>query len=145
MTESVSFTVAGVARPQGSMRAFVRGDKVVITSATKGLDEWRDAIAWEARAVTSQMLVGPLRLAATFTLPRPKSDFLADGSVRPSARLRHDKRPDLDKLTRALMDALTGVAYADDSQVAAIDVAKVYVQHITEQPQVDVFVMQEAR
>ena len=35
-------------------------------------------------------------------------------------------RPDLDKLDRALLDALTGVAYHDDGQVVALSSRKVY-------------------
>ncbi len=34
--------------------------------------------------------------------------------------------PDLDKITRALLDGLTGVAYADDRQVTVLHVTKSY-------------------
>ena len=35
-------------------------------------------------------------------------------------------KPDLDKLIRAVLDGLTGVAYVDDSQVILIQATKTY-------------------
>ncbi len=123
---AVAFRVAGMPRPQGSTRAFMHGDKPVITSTTKGLGPWRDAIGWEARRAGGRMLTGAVRIEATFLLPRPKSDTLASGRLAASALEYPAKRPDIDKLARALLDALTGVAYRDDSQVVALVVGKRY-------------------
>jgi crossover junction endodeoxyribonuclease RusA len=39
-------------------------------------------------------------------------------------------RPDIDKLARAVLDALTGVAFRDDSQVAKLDLLKLWVDAI---------------
>jgi len=36
------------------------------------------------------------------------------------------KRPDIDKLARAVLDALTGVAYEDDEQVVKLVASKEY-------------------
>jgi Holliday junction resolvase RusA-like endonuclease len=38
--------------------------------------------------------------------------------------------PDLDKLIRAVLDGLTGVAYKDDGQVVRITAVKIYAQKI---------------
>jgi Holliday junction resolvase RusA-like endonuclease len=35
-------------------------------------------------------------------------------------------KPDLDKLARAVLDALTGVYYLDDAQVVSLDLQKAY-------------------
>jgi Holliday junction resolvase RusA-like endonuclease len=43
-------------------------------------------------------------------------------------RLEPCVRPDVDKLCRALMDALTGIAYHDDGQVVGLSVRKVYAE-----------------
>jgi Holliday junction resolvase RusA-like endonuclease len=40
--------------------------------------------------------------------------------------LSHTKKPDLDKLLRALKDALKGVIYRDDSQVVRVVTSKDY-------------------
>ena len=63
------------------------------------------------------LLSGPLAVRATFYLAQPRS-------ARRRA-LPHVK-PDLDKLLRAVGDALTGTVYADDSQVVSIAAAKLY-------------------
>jgi len=58
-------------------------------------------------------------LSVTFLMPRPKS--------LPKKVHQDVKRPDLDKLIRAVMDALTGIYYQDDSQVVLISATKNYV------------------
>ncbi len=40
--------------------------------------------------------------------------------------MHHTKKPDLDKLARALKDALKGVLYHDDAQVVVLLARKVY-------------------
>jgi crossover junction endodeoxyribonuclease RusA len=55
-----------------------------------------------------------------FGLPKPKS-------APKRRRVWPDKRPDLDKLIRAVLDALTQVIFADDSQVVEIRATKDYV------------------
>jgi len=56
--------------------------------------------------------------------------FVIYGFARPKGRDRFRVypcvRPDVDKLSRALLDALTGIAYHDDGQVVALSVRKIY-------------------
>lgn len=68
-----------------------------------------------------------------FVLPRPKST--PKRSPTPPAT----KRPDLDKLTRAVLDALTNVWLADDSQVVHIEASK-RIAEIDETPGVHITV-----
>jgi crossover junction endodeoxyribonuclease RusA len=115
----------GIPVPQGSMRSFRHRTtgKVVTMADRPDLGTWRQTIAAAAvaqgAAIPLPMTATAIRLTATFYLPRPKSL---------SRRVRHPhKRPDLDKLLRALLDALTGIAWADDGQVVRFgDVEKVY-------------------
>ena len=92
------------------------------------LKAWRNAIAEAAaRAIgEAALLKGPLGLIVTFTLPRPKSHFGRAGNVLPSAPPYTAGHPDLDKLARALQDALKGVVWTDDSQVVTLAARKVY-------------------
>jgi Holliday junction resolvase RusA-like endonuclease len=63
---------------------------------------------------------GPLGLAATFTLRRPKGHFGTGRNARklkPSAACWPVVKPDATKLLRAIEDALTGVVWTDDAQV----------------------------
>ena len=64
-----------------------------------------------------------------FTMPRPKSHYrtgkYAD-SLRGDAPENHTSLPDLDKLIRCVLDALTGVCYQDDGQVWLCKSCKMY-------------------
>lgn len=74
-----------------------------------------EAAKWEVpgRAI-------PIGVSVSVALPRPKSLARKQTS--------HVKKPDLDKLVRAVLDALTGIGYEDDSQVTMIDAIKEYVK-----------------
>jgi len=41
-------------------------------------------------------------------------------------RLHPTVKPDIDKTLRAVLDALTGIAYDDDSQVVSVAASKMY-------------------
>ena len=113
-----SFFVAGSPITQGSAMARVRkdGSPFVVQVNRSNLMDWRSAIGSAAQGLTFRE--GPCDVHLMFRLARPKS--------RPKKDVHPDRRPDLDKLTRAALDALTGVAYKDDSQVVALHVYKAY-------------------
>lgn len=133
---AIRFTVRGLPIAQGSARAFIAGKRAIIaTGAGRGpLHAWRTAIAQEARAAAGDMpqLVGPVRVTVTFVFPRPKSHYLPANGKRPDPLLRSNapswmpSTPDIDKLLRSCLDALTGVLWKDDAQVVEIDGGKVY-------------------
>jgi Holliday junction resolvase RusA-like endonuclease len=108
----VSFTVYGTPRPQGSMRAFMRpgARHPVLVSDNKKMRPWRQEIAGTAAALDIEPFADgvPLMIEANFFFKKPKS-----------ARKRADMtvKPDVDKLCRAVLDALKGVVIHDDAQV----------------------------
>ncbi|MGZ4621496.1 MAG: RusA family crossover junction endodeoxyribonuclease [Blastococcus sp.] len=118
----IAVTVLGTPVPQGSMRALGPG-RMKHSNAEK-LRPWRDAVAWHVREEClaqglSEPLDGPVAVAASFTLARPKS--------APKVRWAPDRKPDIDKLARGLLDAIVaGGAITDDAQVVDLRVAKVY-------------------
>jgi len=117
---SIAFLVRGLPIPQGSTRTWVTNGRPVITSAAKGLSVWRRLVADVAQDYAPpQLWEGPIRMDLTFGLPKPKS-------APKRKRVWPDKRPDLDKLTRAVLDALTHVMFVDDSQVVEIHASKDY-------------------
>jgi Holliday junction resolvase RusA-like endonuclease len=65
-----------------------------------------------------------------FYFPRPASHYRKDGvHLRGSAPLEMFVRPDLDKLIRAIGDALMDAGVLrDDSQLAGIDAEKEYAE-----------------
>ena len=119
MREELYFTAFGTPRPQGSKRHIGNG-RMIEASDVK---PWRKAIAdavFRAYVATGddRQFTEPVVVWATFFLPRPKS----------VKRLLPSVPPDLDKLCRALGDALSidSNALADDSLIVRWHVSKVY-------------------
>ena len=125
---TITFSVAGVPKPKGSMRAFVREGRPIVTSDNPGVSGWQQTIGWSAveatRAATTSAIAGvpfptdPVRVTLRFELPRPTTT---------PRRAEPTTKPDLDKLTRAVFDALTGVLWTDDAQVCWLEARKRYI------------------
>lgn len=128
----IEFTVYGQPRPAGSKRAFMRpGMKhPSIVDACEGSREWKNLVSDAARqAYQGPLLEGAIDLLITFVLLRPKSHFgtrKGESYLKDSAPYYVTSKPDLTKLTRATEDALKGIAWRDDSQVACQVTFKVY-------------------
>ena len=126
--DSFSFFVPGEPVTEGSTKAFASGQRVVVThDRGQELDAWRLKVAHAAEAAARKAgwaprHDGPVAVTATFVLPHPKS-------VPRSRKWPHTK-PDLDKLQRAVGDALApykrpGVL-RDDSRIVEWRASKCY-------------------
>ncbi len=136
--------VAGTPVPQGSTRAFggKKGTKaegkVFTTNDPSGsIERWRGDIRSAVKHAQRESwptlpLAEPIAMRMSFRLTRPKAHFLPATKSRSRPELRLDaphwapSGPDVDKLARAVLDALTGLVYSDDSQVVSIVAAKRY-------------------
>lgn len=157
----LSFSVFGVPQPKGSTQSFgylakdaetgevrtrqTKTGKVVpvIRTATKSDNpknaDWQKQVATEAMVAAANVRPRFVRLEAgiavslelTFYLPRPESAKVG---------ARHVKRPDFDKLTRSVSDALTGVLWDDDGQVDFAIIRKRYAAPIFGRPRVEITV-----
>jgi Holliday junction resolvase RusA-like endonuclease len=119
---SLAVHVAGIPIPQGSMRGFVRGGHIVLTSDNPRLRAWRQdvtAALFEAR--NGVQFTGSVSLSVAFDLPRPTGHFGRRGLL-PSAPSRPcGARDDLDKLIRAIGDAATDAGvWRDDGQITEL-------------------------
>lgn len=114
--------VYGTPIPQGSMKAFTpKGWKrPILTSDNAKTKPWRQAIVDAAVVMREgRSFDAPVQLDVIFYLPRPKST--------PKNIHRPAKKPDLDKLVRAVCDALTAAGvWRDDSQVVRVTAEKVF-------------------
>jgi len=137
---TLTFTVFGVAQPKGSMKAFVPKGwrRPILTDSNKSVNSWAQLVAEGAsRALSAKtpgdrgLLETGVRLTVGFYLPRPKK--YQKRGLTPS----HLTKPDLDKLVRAVKDALTHVIWNDDSQVIELVARKDYVA-MDDAPHVDV-------
>lgn len=123
----IEFRIPGPAAPQGSKRAFrTKGGRIALVESSSKVKPYRAVAALCATEAWRQPPTqGVVALEVAFRFVRPKSHTKADGSLRAGAPLAPGK-PDIDKLLRALLDAMTGVVYVDDSQVACIWATKEY-------------------
>ncbi len=124
--------VFGTPRPQGSMSLFKSRDGRTVSRYSNTTYEWRNIVTTAAiEALDGRpALEGPVHLDITFEMPRPKGHFGTGrnaGTVKPSAPRRPVNGADLDKLVRAVGDALSDAGvWIDDVQVVSIDAAKHY-------------------
>jgi crossover junction endodeoxyribonuclease RusA len=109
----ISFSVTGQPVPQGSMKV-INGH--VIHTRGSALAAWRSAIALEARRAGAFPTRAPITLNMTFVVTKPRT-VKRDNPTVP---------PDLDKLVRGALDALTAIAYVDDAQVIELTAKKIY-------------------
>ena len=122
---NIQFTVYGKPEPQGSMKAFMRkGARFpVVTSDNKNLKSYRQNLSVVALAQCRAEGFNPIpkktpvEIELTFYFSRPASR---------SKRAAFTVKPDLDKLMRAVGDALTGICFEDDSQIVYAIIRKRY-------------------
>lgn len=117
---STSFFVPGTPAPQGSKKHVGNG---VMIESSKHLKPWRARVAWLARQHIRRSHTGPVKLEMQFYFRRPKRHYGTgrnSDNLKLSAPAMHTQKPDIDKLERAILDALTGIAYIDDSQVVKV-------------------------
>lgn len=120
MKRSFEIEVYGTPQPQGSVRAFVpKGwSRPILTTDNPRLKSWRQEVtkaAIAARPKGFPILAGnPVHVSVIFYF-RPTQKTKAGWKCT---------RPDVDKLLRGVLDALAGVAYEQDSQVATAYVQK---------------------
>lgn len=114
----MTFFVAGKPAPKGSkvMGRTKDGRMFMRESASSSLRPWMKAIRVEAAKHFKEPSQSSVWLYMDFWMPRGKT----------VKRELHTVKPDLDKLQRAVMDALTGIVYVDDAQVIGADSFKAY-------------------
>ena len=92
--------------------------KGIMLDTNPQLKSWRACVS--QACPMEAPLNGPVALKLEFRFSRPKSHY---GSKNKEPYLKSDapyyktSTPDADKLARAILDSLTGIAYIDDAQV----------------------------
>ena len=107
---SIRIEVLGVPVVQGNHSKNSAG---AVYETTKGHRPWRDAVAWAAREARqrSGIVAGPVCVEIIFTMPKPKS-------APKRKRTWPDRKPDIDKLCRTVLDGITiGGLIEDDARV----------------------------
>jgi len=105
--QQYSAFIPGKPEPQGSTKAFVVGGRARVTSDNTNLMPWRALAVTKlqemARDWPLPLFSGAVYVQVEFVFPRLKSHPKTAKGAQPE----HTVKPDIDKLLRALYDAMT--------------------------------------
>jgi len=137
----ISFNVLGTPAPKGSSRAVMNkwtGRAMIIPGGSKvneaKLKTW-DVCVRAAASIklgprdTAVFVLKPLHVELHFRMQRPGGHYGKGknaGRLSPSAPIAPTSKPDIDKITRATLDSMTGLAFDDDSRIVSLLVTKMY-------------------
>ena len=115
MNQLLHWFVEGTPIPQGSKTAMVVNGRAVMFEANKKHKAWRDHVKATVGSLETPS-TNPVRVELMFTFERPKT----------VKREHMGVKPDIDKLSRSVLDAITGGIVKDDSQVIILNARKEY-------------------
>lgn len=116
----VTFEIPGPPRPKARPRVTRRG-----TYTPRRTQEYQSTVAAHARLACREQLAGPLRVDILLVMPRPRA---MHRKRDPEGLMWCPVRPDVDNCRKAILDAMNGIAWADDSQVCAGETVKCYAE-----------------
>jgi Holliday junction resolvase RusA-like endonuclease len=128
----IELNVLGSPAPRGSDHAFYKpGMKraVLIPDNSTRQRGWMAAVREAARAAIGETIAfvqKPLDVAIVFKMRRPAGHWRSSKTLKASAPLYPTVKPDIDKLARATLDALTGTIWDDDSRIVRLGLVKRY-------------------
>jgi Holliday junction resolvase RusA-like endonuclease len=122
----LDFIVRGRPIPQGGLRIIPLpgGKRILAPNNSAKLNPWRKRIGKAAKAAMRsaqwQCFAGDaaVYVQLQFCFRKPKTADRAHPTVK----------PDIDKLVRSCLDALTGIVWVDDSQVVHLTTRKHYAE-----------------
>jgi Holliday junction resolvase RusA-like endonuclease len=121
--KTYSFGISGTPIAKARPRGFRNKANQIRMYTPKRSKDFENAVRQRAEKVFKKPLQGPLRLEVTFFLPRP--NYLI-WKTKPMPAIFHSKKPDASNFLKSIEDALNGVAYHDDGQIAQLEISKYY-------------------
>jgi len=136
MTRTLHVIVHGAPATQGSKKAFLRGKKIVMVEMDEKLPGWRSAVEASARLAAGpgwKAIDAAVSISGEVRLLKPGTTKYPDAPAG---------TPDLDKLQRAIGDALTKAnVIKDDARITHWNIRKVWADKI---PGADITITEEA-
>lgn len=116
---------AGKGRPRfssrgGSVRAFTPAKTVSYENLI--------ALAGQSAMDGQSLIEGPVQITVHANFQIPKSWSQKKRTAAGSSFIYHTGKPDADNIVKAVGDALNGIVWKDDSQIAWLGVSKVYAE-----------------
>ena len=128
---SITIDVRGTPRPQGSLKMHPTANGKIAARYSDVTYQWRAQVTHAVMDTNVEQFDGPVEVRLGFALARPQGHLLTGkktmGLVSPSAPGWPAVKPDLDKLSRSILDSCTDAGlWRDDSQVVVLVAAKRY-------------------
>lgn len=121
--ETRTVTIKDRPVPKGRPRVF-RGHAVT-PRRTQQAEEQIQAM-YRFQNLGAEPFTGPVEVHCIFCMPIAKTRSKRKKELAAQGWLRCTVRPDLDNLVKLVLDALNGIAYADDAQIVRIHAFKKY-------------------
>lgn len=89
---------------------------------------YEDSIAWAYRKACpgAEPIREPIGIRIAAAYPIPKTDSREVTTKKQAGAILPDKKPDIDNVAKAILDALNGIAWVDDKQVVRLVAYKRY-------------------
>jgi len=124
-----NFFVPGLPIAKGSAKGFYNkhlNRVMIVQTNTAKQKPWASMISYTAHEIGVTISDRAVFVGLLFQFPRPKKHYRSNGALRDDAPVYHCTKPDVDKTVRCVFDALTGIAWRDDSQAQILEARKIY-------------------
>ena len=118
--------VRGIPKPQGRPRIVRFPNGKAGLKDPEASRDWKNYVRMCVAEKVQEPISGPVALELWFYLPIPKSFSRRKRLAALSGEILPAKKPDLDNLVKAVLDALLGVALQDDKQIVELRAGKLY-------------------
>ena len=122
----VKFTIHGVPVGKGRPRFTSYNGRVNAITPTKTVNYENLVKLSYSIGVGQQVLNGAIKAKIMAFFPIPKSTSKKKRAIMEAETTPHPHKPDADNVIKAILDALNGIAYHDDSQVVSVTLEKFY-------------------
>ena len=130
----VRFTVPGAPMGKQRPRVYRVGDKSRAVTPQKTVS-YENLVKWcFSNTQEAKKLSGALRMDVIAYYSIPKSTSKKNRQDMIDGKMLHTKRGDVDNIFKIIADALNGIAYNDDGQIAEAYIKKMY----SDNPRVEV-------
>lgn len=122
MEERITLEIEEKAIPKGRPR-FVRRGNFVQTYTPKKTHDYEKMIAKIYKEKVGKKYTEPIKILISVEI-KPAKSLSKKKTQELILKQWHEQKPDVDNLAKAILDALNGIAYDDDSQIQNLTVSK---------------------
>lgn len=127
MTKTINFIVPGVPVAKGRARSFIRAGHVAHYTPEQTA-RYENLVKMAARQAMGswEPMQGAVELVLLLHMPVPASWSQKRRTAALSGQVRPTTKPDCSNVLKAVEDAMNGVVFVDDKQIADVTICKRY-------------------